>query len=472
MGQTPGVSTAVLRRAALAVLLVLAPVAVPAAARADAQVDRAASALNDRPGLYVESGAEGRPLSSSALNAVRERIARADTPIFVAALTDANASALQLHLRELVDKVGENGTYAVLSPAGFYAADNVQGVSAGTLVDQARQAHPGDAGGAVLEFVDAVDAGAGSVGESSGSGGGSGWGLLGLLAVLGVGAGGLSLLSRRRRRARVKGELTEVKATAEEDVTALGEDIARLDVPATADEATRTDYTGALDSYDRAKGALATLDEPEELRGVTSALEEGRWRMECVRARLAGRPVPERRPPCFFNPQHGPSVTEVEWAPADGAARTVPACAADAQRLSTGVEPEFRQVLVGGSRVPYYQASGMYAPYAGGFFGGWGGGGFLSGLLLGELISGPGFGGYGGMGYGGYGGGYGGNDGGYGNDGNAGGDGDFAGGFDFGGGGWGGDSGGGGGDFGGGDFGGGGGDFGGGGGDSGGGGWN
>src|SRR5207253_411322 len=83
--------------------------------------------------------------------------------------------------------------------------------------------------------------------------------------------------------------------------------IARVDVPATADEPTRTDYSGALDAYDRAKAALAAATEGGQLRGVTEALEEGRWRMECVRARLAGKPVPERLPPCFFDPRHGPS---------------------------------------------------------------------------------------------------------------------------------------------------------------------
>jgi hypothetical protein len=195
---------------------------------------------------------------------------------------------------------------------------------------------------------------------------------------------------------------------------------------------------------------------------VTEALEEGRWRMECVRARLAGKPVPERLPPCFFDPRHGPSVTQVAWSPDGGAPRQVPVCAMDAERVARGLQPQAREVLVGGSRVPYWSAGPAYAPYAGGFFGGWGGGSFLSGLLLGEVLAGPGmggFGGFGGYGYGpGWGGGYegGGYAGGSGDGGGDGGGGDFAGGFDFGGGGW---------DGGGGDLGGGG-DFGGGGGDN------
>ena len=167
-----------------------------------------------------------------------------------------------------------------------------------------------------------------------------------------------------------------------------------------------------------------------------------------MRARLSGQPLPERRPPCFFNPQHGPSATDVSWAPPGGAPRTVPVCTADADRLARGDDPDERLVGVGGSRVPYWQAPVYYRPYASGFFGGWGGGSFLGGLLLGEMLGGPGlgFGGWGAYDAAAYDGfsdsswqGAGGGDfasqfdvGG----GSFGGGGDFSGGFDSGGGGW------------------------------------
>ena len=44
-------------------------------------------------------------------------------------------------------------------------------------------------------------------------------------------------------------------------------------------------------------------------------------------------PLPAKRPPCFFNPAHGPSSQNVEWAPPGGVARDVPACPADAERV-------------------------------------------------------------------------------------------------------------------------------------------
>jgi hypothetical protein len=97
--------------------------------------------------------------------------------------------------------------------------------------------------------------------------------------------------------------------------------------------------------------------------------------------------VPERRPACFFDPRHGPSVRDVEWAPPGGQQRSVPACAACALRVEEGEEPQSRQVLVGGAATPYWAAG----PAFGGYFGG-----FFPGLLLGELV-----GGVGGFGWGG-----------------------------------------------------------------------
>jgi hypothetical protein len=131
----------------------------------------------------------------------------------------------------------------------------------------------------------------------------------------------------------------------------------------------------------------------EEVRGVTQALEDGRYAMSCVRARLDGRPLPARRPPCFFNPQHGPSVEDVQWAPPGGIPRSVPACAADAERVRLGAEPDARKVLVGGSRRPYWEAGPAYGPWAQGYFAPYAMSGLLPGILMGAVLTG-GFGGW------------------------------------------------------------------------------
>ena len=282
--------------------------------------------------------------------------------------------------------------------------------------------------------------------------------LLILLVLLGIGIAFVSSRSQRREKQRELESLQAVKAVAEEDVTRLGEDVALLDTETAGrqlDEATRQDYRRALDSYDSAKAALDRVRVPDDVRGITGILEDGRYAMACVQARLAGKPVPSRLPPCFFNPQHGPSAENVDWAPPGGVPRSVPACPADAERVRAGAEPDVRKVPVGAGRAPYWQGGPGYGPYAQGYFSPFAMTGLLPGLFLGSMLSG-GFGGGDGSYSDGYQDGQDSGDGGGGDGGDGGGDygdgggGDYAGGGDYGGGG----------DFGGGDFGGG--DFGGG----------
>ena len=187
-----------------------------------------------------------------------------------------------------------------------------------------------------------------------------------------------------------------MKREAEDDVDALATDISALDLdvelPGT-DPRAKEEYTRALDSYERGRTALGRAHRPAELEAVASALEEGRFAMESAKARIQGRRPPERTPPCFFDPRHGPSSREVEWNPPGGAPRPVPACEADAQRVEAGLEPIAREVAVNGARVPYWNAPPAFAPYVGGYFGGFAG--ILPGLLVGSLLgSAFGFGGW------------------------------------------------------------------------------
>lgn len=269
--------------------------------------------------------------------------------------------------------------------------------------------------------------------------------------------------SSRRTRALTEAatgeELESVRRTADEDVTQFGEELQRLDVDVTGhalDEPTRQDYQRALDSYEAAKQTITAIRTPDEIRHVATTLEDGRYAVACVRARLDAQPLPVRRPPCFFNPQHGPSTEDVQWAPAGGAARDVPTCAADAERVRAGAEPDSRTVMVGPQRMPYWQAGPAYSPWVQGYFGGYAMSGLLPAFMFGALAGGA---------FGGWDGGDSGGDYGSGGDGGAGdggggdaGAGDGGGGWDSGGGGgydgYGGGGMDGGGDFGGGDFGG------------------
>ncbi|WP_121258001.1 hypothetical protein [Nocardioides ferulae] len=195
--------------------------------------------------------------------------------------------------------------------------------------------------------------------------------LAALLAVVGVS----SRRSKQRALERQHAELEPVRKLAFEDITALGEALQSLDLDLAGhqlDPGANADYQRALDSYEAAKTAGERIQRPEDIKHITEILEDGRYAMACVRARVEGRPLPTRRPPCFFDPRHGLSVVDVPWTPAGGAPREVPACALDAERVRVGAEPDVRKVMVGSRRVPYWQGGRAYQPYAAGYFGAFG----------------------------------------------------------------------------------------------------
>ena len=196
----------------------------------------------------------------------------------------------------------------------------------------------------------------------------------------------LPFFGHRTRRER---EWDEVRASAQDDLVALGDDIRSLDVdiemPGVSAEA-RQRYEQALEAYQRASKIFDQAKRPEDLAPVSETLEEGRYAMASAKALLEGRQPPERRAPCFFDPRHGPSTEEVRWAPPGGAMRPVPACAADALRIKEGFQPHGRQVSVNGRPTDYWNAPAHYGPWAGGYFNGFGGGGLLSTLLTGSAL--------------------------------------------------------------------------------------
>jgi hypothetical protein len=220
--------------------------------------------------------------------------------------------------------------------------------------------------------------------------------LLLMIGLVAVAATGYRRQQQRRREleARQAADLAAVKRTADEDVTRFGEEVTRLDTSVVGhdlDEAGRQDYQRALDCYEQAKEAVAAVRTPEEIRHVTEVLEDGRYAVACVRARVAGEPLPQRRPPCFFNPAHGPSTTDIAWAPPGGQKRDIPVCAADAERVAAGADPDIRTVMHGPRRVPYWEGGPAYSPWAQGYFGSYAMSGLLPGFLIGSMLT-PGFG--------------------------------------------------------------------------------
>jgi hypothetical protein len=364
---------------AAAALLVAAPAA------AGPIIDRAVEGL-ERDNVYVEPVLEGE-LSGSELQEVRDAIAEADAgDVFVAVLPDEALGEAGGDADELAYQIGlgveENGTYAVLAGDDLGARSTVlEPREAGELADEA-EAAGGDASDVLVAFVERLA-------EADGGGGGGGGPGLWLLLIL-VGVGALAFLAfRRRGRREADAELAEVKAAAQEDPLAFADEIRALDLDVQlpgANEDVRRDYERGLALYERADRDLDRARRVDDLEPVSAAIEEGRWLLASARARLEGRELPERRPPCFFDPRHGPSTRDVEWTPPWGAPRLVPACEADSQRVEQGLEPASREVLVDGRRTPYWDAPPAYGPWAGGFFGGFGG--LFPGILIGSILAG------------------------------------------------------------------------------------
>ncbi|MFC7638315.1 hypothetical protein ACFQWA_20615 [Streptomyces thermogriseus] len=228
-----------------------------------------------------------------------------------------------------------------------------------------------------------------------------------VLVASGAGAYALVRRGRSRREAEQQAALEKLRVVVDEDITAYGEELDRLDfhpAEAGADDAMRADYERALDSYDQAKQYMAEARRPEDVRLVTETLEDGRFSLARLAARREGRPLPERRPPCFFDPRHGPSVADEEWTPPGGAPRRVPVCAADRIRLADGLDPQIREVATDGGRRPYWDAGPAYGPWAGGYFGGGLLPGLLAGTLLGSMMATPSYAAAYGAGYGDFGG--------------------------------------------------------------------
>jgi hypothetical protein len=360
-------------------VLVVAFAALAFAAPAQAQtlLDDAAQSLRSDP-VYVHPDTE--LLSKSDAVELQVQIAReGGPPIFIAILpesaraeADGTSTGVAMRLGRLV---GTRGVYAVVVGNQFRAVSTDLGSGeAGRLATEAFQSRREAGVAAVLsDFVRRV----GAAGQSpQGDEGSRFWPVgfaVGAAALLGF------LFVRRRRRA---GELAEVKTAAREDLVALADDVVGLDAEVDRNPEAKQSYARAMEAYQRADDVFDRARSTRELAKVSSALAEARFEMESAKAQLAGQPPPEQRPPCFFDPRHGPSRRDVSWESPYGGWTRVPACERDALRVEAGEEPDVREVEVGGRRRPYWDAPAYYGPWAGGFYGG----GLLPGLLIGSTL--------------------------------------------------------------------------------------
>ncbi|MEU6771963.1 hypothetical protein [Streptomyces sp. NPDC046759] len=396
-----------------ALALVMASLFAPAAS-AQTNIDTVAQALRKSP-VYVDPAASGQ-LSAADADALAKRIKDADKPLFLAVLPAGYPTANLF--RNLRAATGITGLYGIRLGDRFDARADSSVMSATARQNLVTSVQGEPAKAQLTDFTDRALAHMGGHAPKSwggGSGGGaSGAALIAVAAVVvaaGAGAYALVRRNRRRREEEQRAALDRLRVVVDEDITAYGEELDRLDFRPSepgADDAMRADYEHALDAYETAKQRIAAAGRPEDVRTVTEALEDGRFSLARLAARREGRPLPERRPPCFFDPRHGPSATDATWTPPGGAPRQVPVCAADATRLADGRDPVIREVDTDYGRRPYWDAGPAYGPWAGGYFGGGILPGLLVGTVLGSMMATPSYAADYGTGYGDFGPGYGG----------------------------------------------------------------
>jgi len=386
---------AALLAALLGLLLLLAP-----AASAAGGVDEASVALKQGQ-VYVDPAMAGRFSQAQAAD-LADKIKKADKPIFVAVVPSNEQYPAATVARDIRTRVGVVGVYAIWRGEEFRAFSDRAALpvsAASNLAGAAARSHPGDINATLNDFVSQAAGQVKGHGVTSDGGSGSGVGAAAIivpLALLALAGGGVFLLFRRakkRKEEQRRIELAQLRTVVDEDITAFGEELDRLEFsPAApdADDVQRADYTHALDSYERAKQTMDAAKQPSDVRAVTEALDDGRFALATLAARREKQPLPDRRPPCFFDPRHGPSTQDADWAPSGGAQRTVPVCAADAVRLASGQEPDIRTVQTEHGRQPYWNAGPAYSPWAGGYFGSSLLPGLLVGTMLGSVIASPG----------------------------------------------------------------------------------
>jgi hypothetical protein len=348
--------------------------------------------------LYVSSAAVeelgGLAPTAQQVEDLRQQLEATSVDVYVAVLPAAAGQVEGAPPQLLYEATGRPGTYLVVTADGRFDAGSTDfaGRRGDALAGEAYAESGGDLGTFIAGFVTRMDDLGGGAEDEEGPGG-----LPVDARTVGLGAGALTLVLlgsvvvwRRNRRRVERAEVGLVMPVVVADVTAYEEELVRLGgrLATTRDQAAAASLSRADRALDQARSVLDRVERADEIYEVTSALAEGSWYLAVTRARLDGDEQPHRRPPCFFDPRHGPSVTMVAWTPRGDGPRLVPACAEDAALDGDGITPPVREVPLGRGLVrPFHEAGRAY----GGWFAGYHGAetpGLLGGTALGAAVGG------------------------------------------------------------------------------------
>src|SRR5690349_11335691 len=300
----------------LVVAVVAALLLVPAQASAGALTDCLA-----RQEVCVAG--DGRSLISQAQQAKLERQIGGD-PIYLV-VAPSGSSGYNGSMNEIIGALSGHDRFTVgfldarLRHFGAYNSGMLPAHGAAGIASRVVQQHQADQDvfAALTAFVTDVkqqaepESGEAAAGPASHA-------LRNLLITLGIIAAivslGLFVIWRpvRKRRAR---ELKEAKVAAQDDLLALSDRLTdrHADVSIQDNRDAAEEQRAALAAYERGTAALDAATRAKDMGTVSRAIAEGQYHLACADACADGRPRPERRPSCFFDPRHGMSVRDGCW---------------------------------------------------------------------------------------------------------------------------------------------------------------
>jgi hypothetical protein len=163
---------------------------------------------------------------------------------------------------------------------------------------------------------------------------------------------GLNPFKARKQQAQEQAEqLRWLTRLAREDLLELGERLEDEAPPAEPDALSARERARALTAEARPRLREATT--AEAVLAVQDTICQAFVHLAHSDAIVRGEEPPTRTDPCAFNPQHGPAVTEVEWAPLGGTSSTYSCCREDAELIAQGRAPRRRAVKLDGVDVAW-----------------------------------------------------------------------------------------------------------------------
>jgi hypothetical protein len=148
--------------------------------------------------------------------------------------------------------------------------------------------------------------------------------------------------ARRDREEQALAELRWLTKLAREDLLELGERLEDEAPPAEPDALDERAKARALTA--EARPRLRDAETTEATLAVQDTICQAFVHLARSDAIVRGQEPPTRTDPCAFNPQHGPAVTEAEWAPIGGEPTTYACCQQDADLIASGRAPRRRTI--------------------------------------------------------------------------------------------------------------------------------